>query len=101
MRLQPGTLVRISAWVKLPTGISGSPDGAMFFDSAGGESLAVRLTAGQDWKKVTLYRKVPASGSISVSMVLTGLGVVMFDDVRIEPLIPAGAATTAATTTAR
>jgi hypothetical protein len=93
VRLQPGTLVRISAWVKIPAAITGSPDGALLFDSAGGEPLAVRLTATQDWKKVTLYRKVPASGTINVSLALTGMGAVYFDDVRIEPLVPAGTTT--------
>ena len=91
VRLQPGTLVRVSAWVKIPATIAGSPDGAMIYDSAGGEPLAVRLTAQQDWKKVTLYRKVPASGTVNVTMALTGMGTVLFDDVRIEPLVPAPA----------
>jgi hypothetical protein len=94
VRLQPGTLVRISACVKIPAAIIGSPDGALLFDSAGGEPLAVRLTAAQDWKKVTLYRKVPPSGSINVSLALTGLGIVYCDDMRIEPLVPAGTTTT-------
>jgi hypothetical protein len=96
VRLQPGTLVRVSAWVKIPTAITGSPDGVLLFDSSGGEALAVRLTAAQDWKKVTLYRKVPASGAINVSLALTGLGTAYFDDVRIEPLVPAGTTTAAA-----
>ena len=34
-----------------------------------------------------LYRRVPASGQISVTLALTGLGVAYFDDVRIEPLV--------------
>jgi hypothetical protein len=93
---KPGTLVRISAWVKLPGTIKASTDGAMFFDSAGGEPLAMRLveSTGNKWKKVTLYRKVPPSGKLYVTMALSGIGTVYFDDVRIEPLV-AGAATTA------
>ena len=43
------------------------------------------------WKKFILYREVPASGTISVTMALTGLGKVYFDDVRIEPLIAGSA----------
>jgi hypothetical protein len=31
---------------------------------------------------------VPASGSISLTLATTGLGAVLFDDVRIEPLVP-------------
>ena len=41
------------------------------------------------WKKYTLYRRIPASGSIYVTLALTGLGNAYFDDVTIEPLVPA------------
>jgi hypothetical protein len=93
--------VRISAWMKIPAGTSGSPDGALFYDSAGGEPLAVRLTATakNDWQRVTLYRRVPANGTIQVTLALTSLGVVLFDDVRVEPLV-AGAAPAAPVTAA-
>ena len=43
------------------------------------------------WKKYELFREVPASGTINVTMALTGLGKVYFDDVRIEPLVAGGA----------
>lgn len=86
VRLPPGTLVRISAWMSLPGGIVTSVDGALFYDSAGGEPLAVRQTDSMPWRKFTLYRRVPPSGMINVTLALTGLGVAYFDDVRIEPL---------------
>jgi hypothetical protein len=88
VRLQPGTLVQISAWVNIPAALGGSADGALFFDSAGGEPLAVRLAGPTgEWKKYTLYRRVPAEGTVSVTLALTGLGTAYFDDVRIEPLL--------------
>jgi hypothetical protein len=86
VRLPPGTIVRISAWVK--AGVTVSPDGALLYDSAGGEPLALRVSATPDWKRYYLYRRVPASGSINVTLAITGLGSVFFDDVRIEPLVP-------------
>jgi hypothetical protein len=87
VRLQPGTLVRVTGWVRLPAGVGASTDGALIYDSAGGEPLAIRLTAGQPkWKQFTLYRKVPSTGTINVTMALTGIGTVYFDDVKIEPL---------------
>jgi hypothetical protein len=86
VHLPPGTPVRISAWVRVPEAITGSPDGALFYDSAGGEPLAVRVTQPSIWRQFILYRTVPESGSIYVSMALTGLGTVFFDDVRIEPM---------------
>jgi hypothetical protein len=92
VRLEPGTIVRISAWVLVPTGVSTSGDGAMFYDSAGGEPLAVRLTGLHPrWQRVTLYRQVPASGTIRVTVALTGFGTAYFDDIRIEPLGAEGA----------
>jgi hypothetical protein len=87
VRLPPGSLVRLSACVFIPEPIKASQDGALLYDSAGGEPLAVRLTEPTPWKKITLYRRVPASGAISLTLALTGLGAVYFDDVRIEPMI--------------
>ncbi len=94
VRLPPGTLVKISAWMRIPKAILGSADGALLYDSAGGEPLAVRLVeaTGLEWKNYTLYRRVPASGAINVTMALTGLGTVYFDDVKIEPLTGRGEA---------
>jgi len=87
VRLPPGSLVRVTGWVRLPGAINASTDGALVYDSAGGEPLAIRLTgATGGWKQFTLYRKVPATGTINVTMALTGIGVVYFDDIRIEPL---------------
>jgi hypothetical protein len=87
VKLQPDSLVQISGWVRIPAPITASPDGALFYDSAGGEPLAIRLTEPTPWKKFTLYRRVPANGTLSVTLALTGLGTVYFDDVRIEPLV--------------
>ena len=44
VKLPPGTLVKISGWVRIPKAITASADGALLYDSAGGEPLAVRLT---------------------------------------------------------
>ncbi len=87
VRLQPGTLVQISGWVRIPSAIVSSADGALLYDSAGGEPLAIRLTDATKWKQFKVYRRVPASGQINVTLALTGLGTVFFDDIRIEPLL--------------
>src|SRR5262249_972523 len=94
VRLEPGTLVRISGWVRIPpAGITASTDGALVYDSAGGEPLAIRLTSlTLKWQQFLLYRKVPASGTINVTLALTGIGSAYFDDVRIEPMQTATAA---------
>ncbi|HEY7315327.1 MAG TPA: hypothetical protein VH643_38705 [Gemmataceae bacterium] len=86
VRQTPGTVVRVSGWMKVAEPIVGSPDGALIYDSAGGEPLAVRQSLPTPWKQFMLYRTVPASGKIGVTLALTGLGTVYFDDIRIEPL---------------
>jgi hypothetical protein len=91
VKLPPGTLVQISGWVNIPRPITASADGALLYDSAGGEPLAIRLTDPTPWKKFTIFRRVPATGAINVTLALTGVGTVYFDDVRIEPLVPPNA----------
>jgi hypothetical protein len=88
VKLPPGTLVRVSGWMRIPVEIVGSVDGVLFYDDAGGEPLGVRVTHLAHWRQFHLYRRVPASGQISVTVALTGLGVAYFDDIRIEPLVP-------------
>ncbi|AMV23276.1 hypothetical protein VT84_02630 [Gemmata sp. SH-PL17] len=90
VKLPPGSLVRISAWIKVPDSIGLTADGVLFYDDVCGEPLAVRLTnTEKKWKQFHLYRRVPQSGQIALTMALTGEGIVYFDDVRIEPLVPA------------
>jgi hypothetical protein len=101
VRLQPGSLVRISGWVHIPARIGASVDGALLYDNIGGEPLAIRLTAPTPWRKFTLYRKVPAAGVVQVTLALTGLGNVYFDDIRVEPLTAAGPGSGAPQTTAQ
>jgi hypothetical protein len=86
VRLTPGSNARISGYVRIPEPIKASADGALFYDSAGGEPLAVRLTGKTEWRRFVLYRRVPASGLVNVTLALTGLGTVYFDDIRIEPM---------------
>jgi hypothetical protein len=81
-----GSIVQVSGWIRIPDPIQASVDGVMFFDSIGGEPLAVRLTGKTPWRKFTLHRRVGATGTLSVTMALTGIGTAYFDDVRIEPL---------------
>jgi hypothetical protein len=72
----------------VPQEITGSADGALFYDDAGGEPLGVRVSNLPHWRQIHLYRRVPQSGQIAVTVALTGIGTAYFDDIRIEPLIP-------------
>jgi hypothetical protein len=87
VKLPPRSLVQISGCVCIPMPIKASPDGALLYDSVGGEPLALRLTDEMGWKKFTVYRRVPPSGEVNVTLALTGIGTVYFDDVRIQPMV--------------
>jgi hypothetical protein len=87
VKLPPGSWVRISGWMKVPGGVRASADGAMFFDTAGGEAYAVRTTETLEWKHFHMYRKVPSNGEVRVRMALTGFGTAYFDDIKIEPYL--------------
>lgn len=88
VKLPPGSLVRVSGWIKVPQPIIGSADGVLFYDDVGGEPLAVRVSHLPRWTPFYLYRRVPPSGQISVTLALTGVGVAYFDNIRIEPMLP-------------
>ncbi len=69
----------------------------MIIDSIGGEPLAERIGAAPEWRQFVLYRYVPRTGSLSLTVALTGLGEVWLDDLLIEPIAPtSGAAPRAA-----
>jgi hypothetical protein len=95
VKLPANSLVRVSAWVKVPNPILASPDGVLFFDSIGGEPLGARIGGPTlvekkpGWQKVTLFRRVPQTGVMQVTAALTGIGTVYFDDLKIEPLTSA------------
>jgi len=89
VRLQPGTPVKVSAWIRISKALTATTDGALIYDSAGGEPLAYRLRDATPWAYITLYRRVPSSGLINVTVALTGIGAVYFDDIKIEPILAA------------
>jgi hypothetical protein len=100
VRLRPGTLVKVSGWIRIPKALTATTDGALLYDSAAGEPLAYRLRAPTVWAQIILYRRVPASGTINVTVALTGIGEVYFDDIKIEPMEPDRQAAPAVTTVA-
>ncbi len=86
----PGSLVRVSFWAKVPLGVQAAADGLVVFDTAGGEPLGARIRYAPAWRQINLYRRVPPDGKIAVTFALTGFGTAYIDDVRIEPMAPAG-----------
>ena len=58
VRVAPGSLVRISGWVKIPNEIRLTADGVLFYDDIGGEPLGVRASG--DEGRVEAVPPVPA-----------------------------------------
>lgn len=86
VQLPPGTTVKLTGWYRIPQPLKASADGLLIYDSAGTEALGVRLYHSTNWKKIDLYRTVPSSGQISLSIALTGMGTVYLDDLKIESI---------------
>lgn len=83
----PGKLVQIEARVWVPRPVKGSVDGMVVFDSIGGPALAERVGPSPQWRRLVLYRVVPAeAGPLSVTFALTGLGEARLDDVSVRVL---------------
>jgi hypothetical protein len=91
VHLKPGALVRVSAWIKVPALIEGSADGVLFYDDAGGDPLGVRVMVQPEWRQYHLYRIVPPTGKISLTVALTGIGIAFFDNLTIEEMVPSEA----------
>jgi len=82
--VREGQVVKISGYIRIPKGMTGSVDGAMVWDSLGGEGLALRFSRAKDWTPFVLYRPVRKDGKIRVHLVATGVGAVQFDDLQIQ-----------------
>ena len=84
-----GKLLQIEARVWVPRSVQGSIDGLLVFDSIGGPALAERVATTPGWRRLVLYRIVPADASgepLTVTFALTGLGEARIDDVSIRVL---------------
>ncbi len=86
VRLTPGTWVRVSGWVKIPETLRATADGFLMYDTAGGEGMSLRFFDELKWKQIHYYRQVPASGEIRIRFALTGIGEVILDNFKVEPL---------------
>ena len=98
---QPGQLVRIAGWAKVPSSIVGSHDGLLVSDSVGGESLGVRIRRTDDWQEFVLYRAADATGELRIDFSLTGIGEALVDAITVTQLAPAPTNPPTATQTGR
>ncbi len=89
--VRSGQIVHVSGWVQVVAPITGNLDGAMLYDSLIGPIGALRWNEPAGWQRFELIREVHETGDFSIKMVLTGLGDVRFDDLRVVPHNPQGA----------
>lgn len=82
--VEPGELVEINGFARLPKPLEGSIDGLLILDSLGGDALAERIRTTHDWQAFTMYRVAPESGNLTVTFALTGLGEAWLDDVTVR-----------------
>jgi hypothetical protein len=81
-----GTVVAISAQVRVPAPIAASVDGLMVIDSVGGPALAMRVTPKPGWQRVELFRVAIVDGPMNVTFALAGLGEAWIDEVAVRPV---------------
>jgi hypothetical protein len=84
-----GKLLQIEARVWVPQAVKGSSEGLLVFDSLGGPALAERVGVTPGWRRLVLYRIVPAEATgepLIVTFALTGLGEARVDAVSIRVL---------------
>ena len=81
-----GQTLRIQGSVKLLRNVSGTRDGFQICDSLGGTAAAIHWTHTGEWQRFEILREVTATDVLSLKLVLFGIGEVLIDDLRIEPL---------------
>jgi hypothetical protein len=93
-----GQLAYISGWVKVAAPSVGNLDGAVFYDSLLGPGAALHWSATADWRKFELMREVTETTELTLTMALSGMGDIRFDDLQIVPLdVDAGSSKSAGT----
>jgi hypothetical protein len=86
--VRQGQIVQVQGWVQVPQPLVGTSEGLVVFDSLSGWELGERVRLTRGWRPFTLYRAVPSSGELRVTIALTGVGEAWLDDLRVSLLDP-------------
>jgi hypothetical protein len=84
VQLEAGDVVCIRGQARVTGKVSGSVDGLMIIDSLGGDSLAERIDATDNWREFVMYRAAPQRGPLTVTFALTGIGDASIDSISIQ-----------------
>lgn len=83
LRVRAGQLVVVGGWVRLPMDVRASADGVVVYDSILGKASGLRFRRAAEWQRIELLREVPASGDLTLTIALCGLGEVLLDDLEV------------------
>ncbi len=80
---------RISVMAYIDHASTPGAGGVIVRDNYGGERLQFRTpqALAMDWFEIVFYRRIPADGTLNVTIGLAGYGFVAFDDFKIEPIV--------------
>lgn len=81
--VRAGQIVYVSGWVRVVKPITATSTGAMLFDNLIGPTAALHWHDTSEWQPFNMIREVHRSGDFKLNLVLSGLGDVRFDDLRI------------------
>jgi hypothetical protein len=85
--VEAGQVLRIHGWIKVLRSIKDCRDGFEISDSIGGSAAALHWTATTaEWNRFEILREANEAHPFKVSFNLRGLGEVLIDDVKIEPI---------------
>jgi hypothetical protein len=89
VKVRASEVYRISVMAYMANQTVPGAGGLIIRDSIGGERLQFRTTnaLAMDWFEVVYYRRVPADGTMDVTLGMAGYGFAAFDDFKIEPII--------------
>jgi hypothetical protein len=89
MSVSAGQILHVSGRVRIIGPVTGSLDGVMIYDSLGGRARALHWHEATGWTRFELLRTVNnSSDNFRLTMMLTGLGEALFDDLRVIPHTP-------------
>ncbi|MCI0492759.1 MAG: hypothetical protein L0Z07_07465, partial [Planctomycetes bacterium] len=86
MPVEPGQLIEITGWVRVPKPLRGNASGLEIVDSLGGAELSLSAIETPAWQPFRMIRAVPKSTELRLTFVLSGLGSAQIDSVMVRTL---------------
>jgi hypothetical protein len=89
VKVRTAEIYRISVMAYMANQTAPGAGGLIIRDSIGGERLQFRTSnaLAMDWFEVVYYRRVPADGTLDVTLAMAGYGFAAFDDFKIQAIV--------------